>query len=169
LHQAEDDLVEGGLGEVHRTHVGTVQDLQYPGQRYVGVLDDEPDAARSFFRPFVLTDFRHATDFLQGMEVVSQVAWFSTDGQLDELALEGPVPQLVGGSDRDEGAAGQEAHAVAQLGLPDVLGGDEERAILLAQPPELLPEPAAEDGVEVDRQLVDEEKIGLVDGGRREL
>ena len=58
---------------------------------------------------------------------------------------------------------GDERHLVARLGLVEVLGRDEQRPALVAQPMELVPDPAAQERVDARRRLVEEEQRRIVD------
>ena len=54
-------------------------------------------------------------------------------------------------------------HLIAFLGLVDVLRGDQERPSGVAQTAKLVPDPAAEEGIEAGGRLVEEEDRGVVD------
>ena len=79
-----------------------------------------------------------------------------------DVAAERLAAELVGRRQGDEPAAGDERDLVARLGLVDVLGRDEQRPALVAQPMELVPDSASQERVDARRRLVEEQQRRIV-------
>ena len=88
---------------------------------------------------------------------------------LQDLAAERLLAQLVGSVVRHELAVGDERDAVAVLGLGHVLGRDQQRASLVAQPAQLVPDGFAQDRIDPGGRLVDEQHLRAVDERAGEL
>ena len=77
--------------------------------------------------------------------------------------------QLGKGGVAEDAPLAQEDQPVAAHRLVHDVARDEQGAALLREPPEQVPQVAAQHGVETDRRLVEHEHLGVADEGAREV
>ncbi len=133
-------------------------------------LDDARAGGRRLFRgdhELARRGLAHRQDALQ----VGQ--HLGVDGplrvHLDHLAAEDGLAQLVGRVERDQPAIHDHRDVVAVLGLGDVLRRDEQRASLVAQPAQLVPDGLAQHRIDAGGRLIHEQHIRAVHEGAGEL
>ncbi len=149
-------------GQLDDRDAAAAQRLADRCHRVVGVVDDDP--------PQPWRDLPWRRDDTIDCSHVRQRTGLDALGHLDvdHVAAEGCLPQPLGRVEHQELAVAEHADEVAVGGLPDVLRRDDDRASLIAQLAEALPELGPEDRVDARRGLVEEDDRRVVDERRGE-
>ena len=159
----QEDVVEGGSVELH---VGDAQVRGVQGADHVGQVVDAGAEADGHAAVAALDQLAEALEHLADGGPVAGVEGDHLDGGPADLGLQGGRGVL--GHDL---SVVDDPHAVGQdIGLLQVLGGEEDRhALLLDQPRDLLPERGPALWVKPGRRLVEEQHARPVDQGQREV
>ena len=88
--------------------------------------------------------------------------------EVDHLAAVGVLPYPLRGVHQKQLPVVLHAHQIAVFRFADVLGGDEDRASLALEFPEVIPELVPQDGVNPGGRLVQEEHFRVVNQGGRQ-
>ena len=96
--QVEKDLVEGRRQGVDRANIGSgrAQTIEESGERDIGVIHGEANAADRITGGFFPVNLRNAPGFIEDAQGIAEMPRLPAEDELDEFAAEGFPAELTG-------------------------------------------------------------------------